>query len=79
MSPESARDALRLAHLMDLLLLLPLFIEAFLPAAGLVAAGLVTAAFASVCWTAKQPPNGPATAALRHRTVHTFPGVPVDC
>lgn len=27
----------------------------------------------SVCWTAKQPPNGPATALLRHRTVQMLP------
>lgn len=27
----------------------------------------------SVCWTAKQPPNGPATAVLRQRTVHILP------
>jgi hypothetical protein len=27
----------------------------------------------SVCWTAKQPPNGPATAVLRQRTVQMSP------
>jgi hypothetical protein len=27
----------------------------------------------SVCCTAKQPPNGPATALLRHRIVQIFP------
>lgn len=27
----------------------------------------------SDCWTAKHPPNGPATALLRHLTVQTFP------
>lgn len=27
----------------------------------------------SVCWTAKQPPKGPATALLRHRTVQMLP------
>jgi hypothetical protein len=30
-------------------------------------------AVTSVCCTAKQPPNGPATALLRQRTVQTFP------
>jgi hypothetical protein len=27
----------------------------------------------SDCWTAKQPPKGPARALLRHRTVQMFP------
>jgi hypothetical protein len=43
-----------------------------------------TAAVVSVCWTAKQPPNGPAKALLRHLTVHTLPAeadenVSLDC
>lgn len=34
------------------------------------------AAVVSVCWTAKQPPNGPARALFRHRTVQTLPVEP---
>lgn len=43
--------------------------------------GSLTLASVSVCWTGKQPPKGPARAALRQRTVQTLPvdAVEEDC
>jgi len=88
MSPESAKASLLLAHFKNLLLLalfFPLRVLPVLPAFPLlpVLPALpvlpVEAAGASVCWTAKQPPNGPATAALRHLTVQMLPVEAVGC
>ena len=36
-------------------------------------AGELAFGVTSVCWTAKQPPKGPAAALLKQRTVQTFP------
>lgn len=35
--------------------------------------GVLAAGVTSVCWTAKQPPKGPAAAVLKQRTVQMFP------
>lgn len=35
--------------------------------------GVLRVGLTSVCWTAKQPPKGPATALLRQRTVQMLP------
>jgi len=74
MSPESDIESLLLDHLINLLLLLFFPLRPLPEVAGAVAgaAAVFLVAAESVCWTAKQPPNGPATAALRHRTVQTF-------
>lgn len=37
---------------------------------------VLVVALVSVCWTGKQPPNGPATEVFRHRTVQMFPVEP---
>lgn len=40
---------------------------------------VLAAAVVSTCWTAKQPPKGPARALLRQRTVQMLPVEPKRC